>query len=793
MKFPLSLLKMFLKTDASLEQIAATATAIGLEVDAIEDKSTELKPFVVAEILHAEKHPQADKLQVCKVRAAQGELQIVCGAPNARAGIKVALANIGTIIPTNQMEIKKAAVRGVESQGMMCSARELGLGEDHAGIIELPLTAEIGQSIVDVLGLNDPVLDLNITANRGDCMGVYGVARDLAAAGLGELKPLCVPAIAQSGESAVQVSIADSGGCLAFVGRTIRGVKNGTSPEWMQKALSAAGMRPISALVDITNYFTLAFGRPLHVYDLKKLKGNIVVRSAKEGEQLLALNEKTYTLSPRDCSIADDSGVIGIGGIMGGDSTAVDATTTDIFLECALFSPTRIAATGRALAIESDARQRFERGVDVGFIEIGEARATDLILELCGGTPSARATAGTLTHTMPSIAFNAATINALIGVEVPEARQREILKKLGFTDTGASMLPPTWRHDCAQPADLAEEVLRIVGYDAIPLTPLPKPTHISASALDGAQARASLLRRTAASRGLNETYSWGFCSREQAEAWTCGPEREGLTALELLNPISTDLSVMRPKIMPHLVEAVRTNLARGIKDIALFELGATFMGVTPDGQKTSLSGVRVGNLAGTHWSHTKPVDVFDVKADLFALLEAAGINTAQAMVMPTKDAPWFHPGRSGIVGLGPKNILGAFGEIHPSLLKQFGVDAPVYAFALFVSALPAVKTAKRKPLSVSDYQSVTRDFAFVVDAALPAADLIKHVNAAEKQLLRDVTIFDVYQGKGVEEGKKSIALTITLQAPDRTLTDAEIEAASSAIVTNVKKVGAMLR
>ncbi len=793
MKFPLSLLTRFLTTDASLEQIAPTATAIGLEVDAIEDKSAELKPFVVAEILHAEKHPQADKLQVCKVRAAQGALQIVCGAPNARAGIKVALANIGTIIPTNQMEIKAAKVRGVESQGMLCSARELGLGEDHAGIMELPLDASIGTSIVEVLGLNDPVLDLNITANRGDCMGVFGVARDLAAAGLGTLKPLCVPAITESGVSAVTVLIEDSDGCHAFLGRTIRGVKNGTSPDWMQRALTAAGMRPISALVDITNYFTFAFGRPLHVYDLKKLRGNIVVRTAREGEELLALNEKTYRLSPRDCAIADDSGAIGIGGIMGGESTKVDESTTDIFLECALFKPERIAATGRALQIDSDARSRFERGVDVGFLEQGEARATDLILELCGGSASARVGAGTLAHTIPQIAFSPATVNALIGIEVPEARQREILGKLGFTDHGDRMAPPTWRHDCTQPADLAEEVLRIVGYDAIPLTPLPKHAGISRPALDGNQARMSTLRRVAAARGLHETYSWGFCSKEQAEAWTCGPEKDALSALELLNPISADLSVMRPRIMPHLVEAVRTNLARGITDIGLFELGAIFSGVKPDDQKTTLAGLRVGNRAGTHWAETKPVDVFDVKADLFALLEAANINTAQLMVIPVKDAPWFHPGRAGVVGLGPKNMLGAFGEIHPSMLKQFGVEVPVYAFSLFVSALPAVKATKRKPLKTSDFQAVMRDFAFVVDQTVAASELVKHVNAAEKQLLRDVTIFDVYQGKGVADGKKSIALTVTLQADDRTLTDAEIEAASSAIVTNVKKLGASLR
>ena len=792
MKFPLSLLKMFLKTEASLAEIAATATAIGLEVDAIEDKSAALKPFVVAEILHAEKHPQADKLQVCKVRAAQGELQIVCGAPNARAGIKVALANIGTLIPTNQMEIKAAKVRGVESQGMMCSARELGLGEDHAGIIELPLDAAIGKSIVEILGLDDPILDLNITANRGDCMGVAGIARDLAAAGLGEFVYHQPPAIA--GEGATYDITLEDAGCPMFYGRVVRGLRNGQSPEWLQRTLTAAGMRPISALVDATNFGTLAYGRPSHVYDLSKLKGAIVVRPAREGETLLALNDKTYTLSPRDLVIADDSGAIGLAGIMGGKSTSVDAATTDILIEVALFDPLRIAATGRALQIDSDARTRFERGVDLGGLEMADHGITGFIQQLCGGTAGPVNMVGKAPEAAAPIAFDPAFINGLNGVEVPEARQIEILTRLGFrheprtTNHEARFTPPSWRHDCSQPADLAEEVLRIVGYDAIPLTPLPKAMHIAKPALDSAQGRASLLRRVAASRGLHETYSWGFCSKEQAAAW--GGQAE---ALELLNPISADLSVMRPKILPHLVEAVRTNLARGIADIALFELGATFHDTTPEGQKTVLSGLRVGNRAGLHWAETKPVDVYDVKADLFALLDAAGINTAQLMVMLPKDAPWFHPGRSGVVGLGPKNLLGSFGELHPSLLKQFGVEVPVYAFALFVSALPGAKAAKRKPLVASDYQATTRDFAFVVEASLPASELVKHINAAEKTLLREVTIFDVYQGKGMEPGKKSIALSITLQAADRTLTEAEIEAASSAILANVKKVGASLR
>ncbi len=787
MKFPLSLLTHFLKTDASLDQISATLTAIGLEVDGIEDKSAELKPFVVAEILHAEKHPQADKLQVCKVRAAQGELQIVCGAPNARAGIKVALANIGTIIPTNQMEIKAAKVRGVESQGMLCSGAELGIDSDAAGIIELPLTANVGDSIVDVLGLGDPVLDINVTANRGDCMGVQGIARDLAAAGLGKFIQESFADFSESSET-YSITIEDTEGCPAFLGRIIRGVKNGPSPDWLQRVMIAAGMRPISALVDITNLSTLADGRPLHVYDLAKLQGGIVVRRAVEGEQIVALNDKTYNLTPRDCVIADDSGAIGIAGIMGGVSTAVSETTTDILLEIALFDPLRIATTGRALQIDSDARSRFERGVNTAGLGIADIGNTNLILKFCGGKPGKRVLAGDIPESRQRVPFDADFTNALGGVDVPAAKQKEILGALGFVADGKDMIVPSWRHDISGKADLAEEVLRIVGYDNIPAVSLPKNSNIAKPSLSATQAREALLRRAVARRGLHETYSWGFCSEAQAAAW--GGQSD---ALKLLNPISSDLSVMRPKILPHLVDAVRANLDRGQSEIAIFELGAIFHDTTPTGQKTVLAGVRAGLRKGLHWAGSAETNVYDVKADLMFLLDSAGINTAQLTVMPTKDAPWFHPGRSGVVGMGPKNLLGAFGELHPALLKQAGIDTPVYAFSLNASALPAPKAAKRKPLSTSDYQAVTRDFAFVVDNATPASDLVTAINKADKNLLRGVTIFDVYAGKGIAEGKKSIALSVTLQADDRTLTDAEIEAVSQAIIGSAMKLGATLR
>lgn len=787
MKFPLSLLKRFLITDAPLDVIAATATAIGLEVDGIDNPTEALGAFVVAEILEAVPHPQADKLRVCKVNAAQGELQIVCGAPNARAGIKVALANIGSIIPTNGMEIKKSAIRGVESQGMLCSARELGIGEDSDGIMELPANAAIGTPIVDILGLNDPVLDLNITANRGDCMGVYGVARDLAAAGIGTLKPLCFAALSESGACPITVTIEDAQGCPAFIGRVIRGVKNGASPEWLQRTLTAAGMRPISTLVDITNYFTLAFGRPLHVYDLAKLTSNLTVRRAVEGETFTALNDKTYFLTPQDCVIADDSGALGLGGIMGGASTGVSESTTDILLEIALFDPIRIAMSGRAHQLTTDARARFERGVDAGFMEHADIRATELILELCGGTPTARVLAGTIPTKTPEIAFDAAQVNALCGTDIPENRMREILTALGFRDHGLHMHAPTWRHDVSQPADLAEEVLRIVGYDTLPMVSLPKPVGVSRPAITPTQQRHAQARRVLAARGLHETYGWGFCSAAEADAF--GGQSE---ALELLNPISADLSVMRPNLLPHLLTGLRQNHARGQADVALFELGAVFRDVTPTGQASIAAGVRMGLRHGLHWESSPKADLFDVKADALAVLEAAGLDTAKLQISRTAPG-YYHPGRSGVLSLGPKNMLAYFGELHPTTLKTLGLDFPVFAFEVMLEAIPAPKTAKHKALSVSDFQPVTRDFAFVMDAATPVADLVKAVNAAEKTLLRELTLFDVYTGKGVAEGKKSIALSVRLQADDRTLTDADTQKIADSIITSARRIGAELR
>lgn len=783
MKFPLSLLKRFVQTDASVDEICRTLTAIGLEVDGLEDKAAALAPFVVAYVKEAVPHPNANKLRVCTVEAAQGTLQIVCGAPNARAGIKVALANIGTIIPTNGMEIKKSKIRDVESQGMLCSAAELGLSDDSEGIIELPADAKIGDSIVNVLGLDDAVIDLNITANRGDCLGVYGVARELAAAGLGTLKPLCMPNIPASGPCPVRITISDAEGCPAFLGRVIKGVKNGASPAWMQQALTAAGMRPISALVDITNYFSLAFGRPLHVYDLAKLQGGITVRTSREGETLAALNDKTYTLGASACVIADDAKVLGLGGIMGGSETGVQPDTSDVLLEVALFNPIRIAQTGRALQIDSDARARFERGVDAGFLEQAELRATDLILELCGGSASEKLLAGTIPTHRPKIAYDVAAISARGGIEIKTEKADAILKALGFTFEAGNAIPPSWRHDITIPEDIAEEVLRMVGYDAIPMVSLPKSSSLSKPALSKPQMMRHLARRVLAARQFDEVVSFGFISPKEAEMF--GGQTPELT---LQNPISTELSVMRPSLLPHLLSAAARNLSRGIAQQSLFELGTTFH--APRDERISVAAIRLG--APLHWQGSTPSDIYTIKADIAAILQLHGLDIAKLTL--SREVPtWYHPGRAGRIALGGKNVLGTFGELHPAILKALDIETPVMAFELNMDALPLPKAAKRNALAASDYQPVVRDFAFVLDAACPAGDLLAAINKAEKLLIRDVTVFDVYQGKGVAEDKKSIAVSVTLQADDRTLTDAEIDAASKAIIASAGSIGAILR
>ncbi len=801
MKFTLAWLKDHLDTTAALPQLCDMLTAIGLEVEQVNDPAEALKDFIVAEIREAAPHPNASKLQVCKVFDGAETRQIVCGAANARAGLKTVLAREGVYIPGSGITIKKTKIRDVESNGMLCSAEELGLDAKSEGILELPASATPGSPAADALGLNDPMIEINLTPNRADCLSVRGIARDLAAAGLGTLKPLSIPATIGNSPSPVTVTL-ETPHCPLFIGVHIKGVKNGPSPDWLQARLKAIGLRPISALVDITNYLTFTFARPLHVYDAKKLSGNITVRSAKEGETLAALNDKTYTLKPGMTAIADPSGVIGLGGIIGGASTGCDEHTTDVFLEAALFEPTNIAATGRALELQSDARYRFERGVDPAFVEPGAQLALAMIAELCGGEVSQLTIAGKTPEWKRTIPFRPSRILSLGGVEMAAEKAASILTALGCTVSpqpqqaeAFSVTPPSWRADIEGEADLVEEVLRIHGYDTIPATPLPKPAHVSRPAITAQQKRLQLVRRAASARGMQEVCSWSFLPEAQAIQFGGGqPE------LRLVNPISAELNWMRPSLLPNLLTAARDNAHRGIAANALFEAGAQFTGIAPDQQQTAIAGIRSGAQAAYAYpdarftAATREADAFDAKADAFALIAELGFDPAKLTV--TRDAPnWYHPGRSARFGLG-KQTLGYFGELHPAILEQFDLKGRVCAFEFILSALPPAKAkaGKAKPsLTVSDFPAVERDFAFVADAALPVAELLKQVALADKQLITRVEPFDVYMGKGMEDSKKSVALRVTMQAPDRTLTDADITAAHTRILDAAAKAGAVLR
>ena len=795
MKFTLSWLKDHLDTSAPLDDISKALTACGLEVESITDPAASLKDFTVAKILEATRHPEADKLQVCKVLSDIGELQIVCGAPNARAGLHVVLAKEGVYVPGADFTIKKTKIRGVESNGMLCSLEELALPGDSAGIIELAADTKVGDAASGALGIDDPVIEIAITPNRADCLGVRGVARDLAAAGIGTLKPLKPATYKGTGASPVTVAI-ESDKCLQFIGAYIKGVKNEASPAWMKKRLEAIGQKPISALVDITNYITFDLGRPLHVYDAKKLSGSLVVRGAKEGEKFAALNGKEYILSPGMCVIADGAGAQALGGIMGGTPTSCDASTTDVFLEVALFDTVAVAEAGRALLIDSDARYRFERGVDVAFVEEGAKQALTLITELCGGQASELTHAGKAPAFKRSISLGKDRIASLGGVDLPIEKAKTILGSLGFecitSAAGLEISPPSWRADVEGAADVVEEVLRINGYDNIPPTPLPKIPSISRPALSLPQKRVQLARRVLAGAGLMEACTWSFLPEAQAELFGGANP-----ALKLLNPINAELDTMRPSLLPNLLEAAKRNAARGFKDIGLFEVGLQFKDTAPAGQRMVAGGIRTGEITARGYNNTsfnntaRAVDAFDAKADALAVLSALGVNKCEI----TTDTPaWYHPGRSGALMQG-KNVLGYFGEIHPGLLPVFGMDTRVCAFEVFLDAIPTPRSkGKTKPaLKISDYQAVERDFAFIVDAGVTSAAIIKALSGAEKQLITDIRIFDVYVGKGVDDGKKSVAVKVTLQAPDRTLSEAELTGISSAIIKAAAIFGGQLR
>ncbi len=801
MKLTLSWLKEHLETDASVADIVAKLNSIGLEVEAVTDAGAALKDFIVGEVITADKHPNADKLRLCSVSTGSENLQIVCGAPNARAGIKVVLARPGTVIPISGDALKIGTVRGVESRGMMCSARELLLGEDHDGIIELKTDAVVGAPVAAALesaGLlsNDPVIEISITPNRGDAASVWGVARDLAAAGLGKLKSGNVAPVAGKFPAPKTITLnfaaENKNACPIFAGRLIRGVKNGPAPKWVQARFKAVGLKSISALVDVTNFVSQDRGRPLHVFDADKV-GNLQARMAKDGETVLALDDATYTLTANTIVIADEARALGIAGIMGGKDSGSYDDTVNVFIESAYFDPGHIARAGRKQGIISDARYRFERGVDPQFVLPGLELATQLILEWCGGEASDVVIAGELPPPHAPITFDPAFVEKLGGIVVPRETIISILQKLGFVvaDRGAALqvVPPSWRHDVDGPADLVEEVVRIHGLGSVASVPLPRDAGVAQPVLTRAQRRAKSARRAIAARGFNEAVSFSFIAREHAALFGGGD-----AARQLSNPIASDLDALRPTPLPCLLAAAQRNAARGLSNLSLFEIGPGFTTGMPEAQATIATGLRTGNALRDWAKSAHDADVFDVKADMLAALEAV---TGAPMSAPIrKGAPgWYHPGRSGVIALG-KTVIAQFGELHPKVLAAFDLKVPAAAFEIFLDALPEAKAkGKARPLfAPSPYQAIERDFAFVVKHEIAAGDIVKAVKNAERALLDSVAIFDVYEGKGVPEGHKSVAISVRLQPKEKTLTEAEIEAIAAAIVAGVTKAtGGSLR
>jgi phenylalanyl-tRNA synthetase beta chain len=789
MKTTLGWLKSHIDLTATLDEMVAALAMRGLEVDGIEDRAKELKPFVVARVVTAEQHPNADKLKLCRVDTGKGEVQVVCGAPNAHAGMLGVFAPVGAVIPRTGAVLKASAIRGVESQGMLCSGYELKLSEDHTGIIELPAGFTVGMGFAAAMGLDDPVLDIKITANRADCLGVRGLARDLAASGLGTLKKLDIMPVPGKFPSPIAVHLAgpDDKACPLFLGRLVRGVKNGPSPQWLQDRLTAIGLRPISALVDITNFMTFDLCRPLHVFDAAKIVGDLALRGARPHEKLKALDGKEYALDGEMTVIADNDSVLSLGGVIGGESTGCSDTTTELFIEAALFDPVRTAATGRRLGIQSDARYRFERGLDPEFVRPGIELATKLVLELCGGEASEIAVAGAVPEWRRRVAFRPARTKSLGGLDLDAKEQRRILEALGCTISGAgdtlSVEPPSWRADIVGEADLVEEVLRIHGYDKIPAVPLGRDSVLPKPAIDAAQRRADFVRRALASRDLVEALTFSFLPPAQAELFGGAPE-----SMRLVNPIAAGLDQMRPSILPNLLIAAQRNADRFEPNAALFEIGPLYRDDTPDGQEETATGIRVGRSGVKRWDDPgKPVDAFMAKADALAVLAAAGVATDNVQI--GADPPgWYHPGRAGTLKLGPKK-LGQFGEIHPGVLAQLGVGGPAVGFEIFLGALPLPRAQdKARPLlRPSPFQPVERDFAFTVPADLAVEALLRAARGVDEKLVTEVRLFDVYQGKGVEDGQKSLAVTVRLQPADATLTDAQIEAFSKRLIETVEK------
>lgn len=798
MKFTLSWLKEHLETTASLEEICTTLTNIGLELEGVTDPAALFAPFKVALIEKAERHPNADRLKVCIVDTGAGKTQVVCGAPNARTGMKGVFAPDGSYIPGTDITLKKGVIRGEESNGMMVSEREMGLSDDHDGIIEVADDIALGTPFADLYNLNDPVIEISVTPNRADCAGVRGIARDLAAAGIGTLKSLPDVKVESVFKNPVKVHLDAGDACPNFLGRYIKGVKNGPSPDWLQQRLKAIGLRPISALVDITNFFTIGYDRPLHVFDADRLQGDIRVKLSKGGETLEALNDKTYTLGEGMTAVCDDSGVLGLGGIVGGTSTGVEDDTVNVYLEAAYFDPMRTARTGRALQVISDARYRFERGIDPSFTAQGVELATAMILDLCGGEASDVYEAGTAPDLTKTIEFDCALTKKLTGCDIPEPRQIDILERLGFTVQKGKPLKvtvPSWRGDIMGKADLVEEVIRIEGLDKIEAVSVRKDTPVTTPAETQMYARARKSRIALAAAGLNECVTWSFIPRAYADLFGAN-DNPAANLLTLKNPVNAEMDQMRSNLLPNLLQAAQRNADKTLPNAALFEVGPVFLTSKADGQRIVAAGIRTGEAVSRHWAGgARPVDLYDAKADAIAALEACGAPVDNLQIR--RDAPgWYHPGRSGVFALG-KNVLAAFGELHPAALEKLDIDGPAVGFEVFLEAIPEPRKkegAARPQLNMNALQPVARDFAFLVDRNVEADDIIRAVKSAEKKMIASVDVFDVYIGKGVDEDKKSVAVSVVLQPEDKSFTEDELDSLGKRITDSVlSRTGGVLR
>ena len=820
MKFTLSWLKTHLDTDAPVETIADTLTKIGLELEGIENRGADLAAFKIAHVIEAVQHPNADRLRACKVDTGDGVLSVVCGAPNARTGMKAVFASAGAYIPGTGITLKVGEIRGVKSEGMLLSAREMGLGDDHSGIIELPDDAPVGVPYVSYAGLDDPLIEVSVTPNRGDCFSVRGIARDLAAAGIGTLKPFQPRKIPASVDGGPAWKIEFPEACPWILGRAIQNVRNSPSPKWLQDRLVSVGLRPINALVDVTNFFTIDLGRPLHVFDVAKLKGGTLTLRRGAGETILALNGKEYTVDPEDCAICDDAGVQSIAGVIGGETTGCDESTRTVFVECALFDPVRIALTGRRHQIVSDARQRFERGLDPALMPDAIEAATALIIELCGGEPGPVVSAGAEPAWQRDATMRFSRIAGLGGSDIDAEEAVASLERLGFTVRArdaekVTVAVPSWRNDVAAPValdlsptlsadvaaamaagcaeiepecDLIEEVLRLKGLDAVPPVSLPRMAPVPKATLTPKQQRTAVVRRTLAAQGLAECVTFSFMAAADAAPFGDTPD-----ALRLTNPIAADLDQLRPTPVATLIQAAQRNAARGYPDVALFEVGPAFRTDAEDGQNLVAAGVRTGSTGRSWLAPARGVDAMDAKADLWAVLTAAGVPLEALMI--TTDAPGFyHPGRSGTVRQGPKTILGTFGEIHPRVAAQVGLSGPAAAFELNLDAIAEPKRRRKAAPDLAAFQPVRRDFAFLVDSKVAADAVARAARGAERTLIAGVSLFDVYEGDKLPEGKKSLAIEVVFQPRERTLTDAEIETAGQKVVAAVAKAtGATLR